>query len=81
MGVALVLLDLFQEGLGTGMGDSAEVLDQFPLRHSDAGVGDGDRIGLVIGGDEDLQRPFGLEDRSLGGLSQELELLVGIGRV
>ena len=37
------------------MGDGAEVLDQFAVRHADAGIGDGDGLRLVVGRDGDVQ--------------------------
>jgi hypothetical protein len=76
-----VLLDLLEKGFGTRMGDGAQVLNQLSLGHADPGVGDGDRVCLVVGGDDDLQGPFRFENGGLGGLPQELELLVGISRV
>ena len=50
---ALLLLGHLQEFLGAGVGNGAQVLHHFLLGHADAGVGDGQGLGLLIGGEGD----------------------------
>ena len=78
--VVLARLELLEKRLRPGVRDRAEILDQLGLRHADAGVREGDRFRLVVGGDGDLQRQLGLEDLGAGGL-EELELLRGVGGI
>jgi hypothetical protein len=66
-GVA-ALLDRLEKRLGAGVGDGAEVLHQFVVRHADAVVGDGQGLGLLVGGDVDFQRQRRLMECFLGGL-------------
>ena len=51
----LVARELVHEGLGTALGDGAQVLDGFLCAHADAGIGDGQRLGLVVEGDAHFQ--------------------------
>ena len=66
MHVALLGLGLLDEGLGAGLGDGAEVLDQFLLAHADAGVGDGERLPFLVGRDGDREAGLALEQLGLG---------------
>ena len=89
--------DRLDEGLGAGLGDGAEIVDQFLPAHADAVVGDGQRLGRLVGvmssifefgvaGDE-----FGLGDRlvaqlveGIGGVGDEFaqeDVAVGIDRM
>jgi hypothetical protein len=76
----LLLRELFQKRLGAGMRDGAEVLDEFAVRHAEAGVGDGDGARLVVGGDADARRDFRLIHRFAGRLI-EPEFLARVRRV
>ena len=80
VGVVALLLEGVQEGLGAGMGNGAEVLDQLGAAHADAVVLEGDGASLVVGGDVDLEREIGVEDVLLDEL-EVAELLEGVARV
>lgn len=54
MGVALFLPEKFEERLGTGMGDGAQVLHEFLAGHAEAGVRNRDGLGFGIGFHLDL---------------------------
>src|SRR5688500_11295327 len=62
------------------MRDGAEVLDHFALAHANAGIGESDRVLLLISLDGNAERQGRLKDRLAGGL-EEAELLTGIGGV
>ena len=69
---------LLQEGLGAGMGDGPEVLDQFGPRHAHPGVGDGQGLGGFVRLDRDAQRDLRLMDCFGPGSLQEAQPLAGI---
>ena len=84
------------EGLRAAVGDGAEVFDQFGPCHADAGVGDGERFGRLVGGDADLQLRGGIKDvvfrqlrethlfhriRRIGDEFAQEDLAVGVERV
>ena len=62
------------------MGDGAKILDQVGVRHTHAGVGDGDGAGLVIGFDGDARLDFRLVN-GLARALQEAQLLARVRRV
>ena len=64
--VDIVALVLGLEVERTGLGDGAQVLFQFVLRHADAVVADGQRAALLIGLNVDLQVIFRDADRRVG---------------
>ncbi len=74
------LLDGLEEGLGAGMGDGAEEFDQLVAGHPDAVVLDREGLGLVVGGEVDLEFQLVVDDLFLGNL-RVAELLERIGRV
>ena len=59
------------------MRDGAEVFDQLLAIHADAVVGDGQRAGLVVGGDADLALAGELGVRQ----GQETPLVEGVGGI
>ncbi len=79
-GLLVALAEGLEEGLGPGMGDRAEVLDQLGLGHPDAEVLDREGLGLVVGRDVDLELELVVEDVLLGELQVAL-LLEGVGGV
>ena len=54
-GAVLGLGQTRQEGLGAGAGDGAEIVDQLLPVHADAGIGDAQRVGFLVG----MMRIFG----------------------
>ena len=49
LGIALlVAAELFHEGLGATLGNRAQVVDGFLLAHANAGVGNGDGLGVLV---------------------------------
>ena len=64
--VDIVALVLGLEVERTRLGDGAQVLFQFVLRHADAVVADGQRAALLIGLNVDLQVIFRDADRRVG---------------
>lgn len=54
------------EGLGAGLGDGADVVDEVGLGHADTGVADGEAVVLLVRGDADVELLFGLEHRGVG---------------
>ena len=79
--VPLRLLDAFHEGLGAGLGDGAQILDQFVVTHADAVVGDGQRLGRLVGRDGDPE--VGIALQQFGGrngfVAQLVERIGGVG--
>ena len=72
------LLRLLHERLGAGSCDRAEVVDQFRAGHADAGIGDGDGLGLLVRLDADFERAVpGQKLRSCYGLVAEFVERVG----
>mmetsp|Transcript_14257 Transcript_14257/g.26144 ORF Transcript_14257/g.26144 Transcript_14257/m.26144 type:complete len:301 (-) Transcript_14257:13-915(-) len=81
------------EGLGSGLGDGSEVVDEVLLGHSDSGVLNGEGVVGLVGDEPDLHLLLGLEDSSISqglvpdlvkgirGITDELpkeDLLVGV---
>ncbi len=71
---------LGQEGIGTRVGDGAEVGLELVAAHADPGIGDREGVVLVIEGDVDLERHVGIEDIG-GGNALMPEFLQGICRI
>ncbi|KAI3479872.1 hypothetical protein L1887_58069 [Cichorium endivia] len=72
------------EGLGAGLGDGADVVDEVGLGHADTGVADGEAVVLLVRGDADVELLFGLEHRGStedegGGATYEAEGLCVAG--
>ncbi|KUG28721.1 hypothetical protein ASZ90_001417 [hydrocarbon metagenome] len=79
-GGVLVVGELFEELCGPGTGDGADVLDEFVPGHAQARVGDGQDARVLVGGDADLKRQFGVgHGRAATGL--EAQLVQGVGGV
>ncbi len=76
----LVAGQLGEEFAGAGLGDGADVLDDFLPAHADAVVADGQRARLAVEGDADLEVGVVFIDR---GIRQALEaqLVGGVGGV
>ena len=66
MQVTLRRLGFFDESLRAGLGDGAEIVDQLSGVHADAGVGDGQGFGRLVGGDGDGEFGGTLQQRRLG---------------
>ena len=49
----LRLFDAVHEGAGAGAGERAEIVDHFLPVHADAGIGDGQGFGILVGADAD----------------------------
>ncbi len=81
VGVFLAALaEGFEEGLGAGVGDGAEVLGELGRAHAESGVLDDEGLGLVVGGEGDLELALGVVDILLGELEMA-ELFQGVGGV
>ena len=72
------LARLFHEGLGAGLGDGAKIVDELVLAHADAAVGKGERLGGLVGGDDDVeQRRVFQQGRCRNGLIAQLVQRIG----
>ena len=73
-------LESLHEGLGAGVGDGTEVVDEVGLGHTDTGIADGEGLVGLIGDDLDVEVLAGVE---LGGVGEGLvtDLVEGIGGV
>ena len=81
--IAAVLgfLQLFEEGLGPGLGDSAEVIHQILFIHAQAVVGNGQRMAVSIGRQVDFKARVPFEEIAVGqGLIMEfIDRIGGVG--
>ena len=68
------------EGLGAGFGDGAQVLGQFGGGHAQAGVLDGQGLGVLVEADADLQRQVVMA-RGLAPVAAEAQFVQGVGSV
>ena len=75
-----VLAEGLQELLGAGVGDGAEVFDELVARHADAVVLNRERLGLVVGGEADLELGLVVKNVLLGDLGVA-EFFEGVGGV
>ncbi len=75
------LARLFHEGLGAGFGNGAQIVDEFVLAHANAAVGDGQRLGRLVGGDDDIEqrRLFQKGGRGNGLIAQLVQRIGCIG--
>lgn len=48
-------LECLHEGLGSGLGDGSQVVDEVGLGHADTGVHNGQGLLLLVGGDLDVE--------------------------
>ena len=72
------LARLFHKGLGAGFGDGAQIVDKLVLAHADAAVGNGERLGRLVGGDDDIeQRRLFQQGRRGNGLIAQLVQRIG----
>ena len=65
---------------GPGVGDGADILHEFLAGHADAGVGDGQGPGVLVGGYADFQGRVRVGQGGAAGL-QEAQLVQGVGGV
>lgn len=68
------------EGLGSGLGDCSQVVDQVGLGHTDTSVSDGQALVLLVGGDSDVKLLLAVEHRDVGKRLVS-DLVEGIRRV
>jgi hypothetical protein len=73
-------LEHLHEGLGAGLGDSTQVVNELSLAHADTSVLDGQGVGGLVSGDLDLELGLRAE---LGGVREGLvaDLVESIRRV
>jgi hypothetical protein len=69
------------EGLGTGLGDRTEVVDQVGLGHTNTGIPDGKGTLLLVGSDSDVELLLSVELGRVGqsGISDLVEGIGGVG--
>ena len=70
----------FHEGLGAGLGDGTQVVDEVGLGHTNTGILDGEGVVGLVGRDLDVEVGLGLD---LLGVRDGLvaDLVEGIGRI
>ena len=75
------LARLFDKGLGSGPGDRAQIVDEFRLAHADAAVGNGQRLGGLVGRDDDIELGRIFQQGGLGNglIAQLVQRIGGIG--
>ena len=72
------LARLFHKGLGAGPGDGAQIVDKLVLTHPNAAVGDGQRLGRLVGGDDNVKQRRLFQKRWCGnGLVTQLVQRIG----
>ena len=80
VGLGFLGSQLGAEGLGAGFGDGAQVLGQFGGGHAQAGVLDGQGLGVLVEADADLQRQVVMA-RGLAPVAAEAQFVQGVGSV
>jgi hypothetical protein len=78
--VLLGLLELLEESLRAGLRDRADVLDELLLVHTDAIIGNRERMALLIRHEEDLEDVVPLEQIAVRE-ALEMRLVDGVGSI
>ena len=77
----VIFLGVGQKGFGARMGNRAQILDQFIVIHTNATVGNGDRLGFFVHGNVNRQLAVMIQHVMVGKLFKlnAVERIRGIG--